>query len=95
MDRERAIFGTTKMWRWLILVLLSPVAWGMGDYAATIHNSEWTHSGSNTLCTLAHEITGYGVGRFELRPGRRLAFVVETLQPLTAMESEAKAVSPR
>ncbi|OQX31964.1 MAG: hypothetical protein B0D94_03220, partial [Candidatus Sedimenticola endophacoides] len=69
------------MWRWLILVLLSPVAWGMGDYAATIHNSEWTHSGSNTLCTLAHEITGYGVGRFELRPGRRLAFVVETLQP--------------
>lgn len=68
------------MWRWFVLFMAPSVLFaemGIKEFTADMHQAEWKYSGSAMVCTLRHEIPGYGTAQFEHRAGRQLNFSIE------------------
>ncbi|MES9869039.1 MAG: OmpA family protein [Sedimenticola sp.] len=81
-----------NMWRWFLL-FVTPVAlsaeMGVDEFMADIHQAEWAFSGTPMVCSLRHEIPGYGTASFEQRAGKPLGFSIEAVK---RNPNEAKAL---
>jgi outer membrane protein OmpA-like peptidoglycan-associated protein len=55
----------------------------LGDIAfqSGIHESKWETHSSSRICSLSHPIPDYGTATFELKPGRKVKFRLEVLDP--------------
>ncbi|MES9911994.1 MAG: OmpA family protein, partial [Candidatus Sedimenticola sp. 4PFRAG1] len=71
------------MWRW-ILLFIAPTAFavemGVREFSADLHQAKWDFSGTPMVCTLKHEIPGFGMAQFQQRAGKPLSFSVELVK---------------
>lgn len=84
----------------LLYLALMPLA-GAGvvvlpdDYLAGVHAAEWVFIGSNYKCELRHEITGFGIGRFQRLAGEDLTFRIDSFQRVPIrVDAFLREVSP-